>query len=85
LMRTGKCDHHIFKTYSDDGGKNWSQPEKLPFMGVDPDLIEMEDGALAYPSGGEPLLHISMADMTGITAIILFSALIQAKHGQIQR
>lgn len=51
LMRTGKCDHHIFEAHSDDSGITWSAPQMMPFMGVDPDLIEMADGTLVCSFG----------------------------------
>jgi hypothetical protein len=36
----------IHQTESDDGGKTWTRPHPLSFQGVDPDLIEMENGIL---------------------------------------
>ncbi|MBI2439857.1 MAG: exo-alpha-sialidase [Lentisphaerae bacterium] len=51
VMRTGCYDGAIYCAHSDDEGATWSDPEPLPLMGVDPLLIEMNDGTLALTSG----------------------------------
>ena len=51
LMRTGNRIDPIYQSYSDDEGRNWSAPQPLPLLGVDPDLIEMADGTLACSYG----------------------------------
>jgi hypothetical protein len=49
-MRTGSNNQPIYQAISDDEGKTWSKPRKLPGVGihgVDPDVIETSDGTLA--------------------------------------
>lgn len=51
LMRTGSNNCAIHQSHSDDEGATWSRPRALEFGGVDPDLIEMDDGTLACSFG----------------------------------
>jgi len=46
LMRTGSNDCPVYQCHSDDEGANWSAPQPLEIMGVDPDLVEAADGTL---------------------------------------
>jgi hypothetical protein len=63
-MRTGR-ENPIYQCESDDEGKNWTRPTPLrwvysrfgrsrPIVGVDPDLIEMQDGTLVMSYGHKP-------------------------------
>lgn len=49
-MRVGRF-HAVYQAESDDGGNSWSTPHALPFHGVDPDLLEMQDGTLVAAFG----------------------------------
>ena len=47
--RKGRTDpkfNLIHQTDSDDEGKIWTKPHPFDFQGVDPDLIEMQNGIL---------------------------------------
>jgi hypothetical protein len=58
-------EHAIFQNESDDEGRTWSKPRALTWtysrfgrqreiVGVDPDLIEMNDGTLVMAYGHKP-------------------------------
>jgi len=55
LLRVGsnkaKWPNPLHQTESDDGGLTWSRPRALEFDGVNPDLIEMNDGTLVAGFG----------------------------------
>lgn len=51
LLRTGCDDCALYQTHSDDEGATWSLPRELPMHGVDPDLIELQDGTLICSAG----------------------------------
>ena len=64
LMRTGRVSP-IYQSESDNDGKNWTPAHPLRWMysklghwrdvvGTDPDLVEMQDGALAVSFGHKP-------------------------------
>lgn len=64
LMRTGR-ENPIYQSESDDEGKTWSRAWPLswtysrfgrtrPIVGVDPDVVEMQDGTLALSFGHKP-------------------------------
>lgn len=63
-MRTGR-ENPIYQCESDDEGRTWTHPWPLqwfysrfgrsrPIVGVDPDLIEMQDGTLVMSYGHKP-------------------------------
>jgi len=56
VMRTGR-DTHLYQTHSDDDGATWSEPHSIGLFGVDPDMIELSDGALVcgflWRTGGD--------------------------------
>jgi hypothetical protein len=63
-MRTGR-ENPIYQCESDDEGQTWTRPRPLawiysrfgrsrPIVGVDPDLIELQDGMLAMTFGHKP-------------------------------
>jgi hypothetical protein len=63
-MRTGR-ENPIYQCESDDEGRSWTRPTPLrwvysrfgrsrPIVGVDPDLIEMQDGTLVMSYGHKP-------------------------------
>lgn len=49
-IRVGRF-HPVYQTESDDDGKTWTTVHPLAFHGVDPDLIEMQDGTLVAAFG----------------------------------
>ncbi|MEO6907334.1 MAG: sialidase family protein [Abditibacteriaceae bacterium] len=51
IMRTGSIDYPLYQAHSDDDGASWSQPRELEMRGVDPNLIEMQDGTLVCSYG----------------------------------
>jgi len=51
VMRTGSIDCSLYQAHSDDDGASWSPPRELEMRGVDPDLIEMQDGTLVCSYG----------------------------------
>jgi hypothetical protein len=51
VMRTGNRVSPLYQAHSDDDGVTWSPARPLPLEGVDPDLIEMENGVLACSYG----------------------------------
>jgi len=51
LMRTGCDDCPVYQAHSGDEGATWSRPRAMELGGVDPDLIELSDGALACVVG----------------------------------
>ena len=51
VMRTGWGTEPLYQTHSDDDGHTWAPPHALPLKGIDPDLIEMENGVLACSFG----------------------------------
>ena len=64
LLRTGR-ENPIYQSESDDAGKTWTRARPLqwiysrfgrsrPIVGVDPDVVEMQDGTLAMSFGHKP-------------------------------
>jgi hypothetical protein len=53
LMRTGR-KNPLYQAESDDQGKTWTRPRPLDLIGVDPDLIEMDNGLLVCSFGHKP-------------------------------
>jgi hypothetical protein len=64
LMRTGR-ENPVYQSESDDEGKTWTRARPLhwfysrfgrsrPIVGVDPDVVEMQDGTLAMSYGHKP-------------------------------
>jgi hypothetical protein len=51
VMRTGSAACPIYATFSDDEGRTWSQPQPTAAIGVDPCLLELSDGMLAFSWG----------------------------------
>ena len=49
-LRVGRF-HPVYQTESDDDGISWSTAHALPFHGVNPDLIEMQDGTVVAAFG----------------------------------
>lgn len=60
VMRTGSTNCPLYQAHSDDDGKSWSQPRALELHGVDPCIIELQDGALALSSGRRMNIRSSM-------------------------
>lgn len=50
VMRTSSRTP-MYKTFSFDGGKNWSRPEPFTQNGVMPNLLKLENGMIALTSG----------------------------------
>lgn len=51
LMRTGSAACPIYEAHSDDQGLTWSTPLPTHAVGVDPCLVELSDGRLAFSWG----------------------------------
>ena len=50
VMRRGS-NNMIYKAWSDDDGKTWSKPTSIGFRGVEPALMMMKSGILAFSTG----------------------------------
>ena len=50
VMRRGS-NNMIYKAWSDDDGKTWSKPTSIGFRGVEPALMMMKSGVLAFSTG----------------------------------
>lgn len=50
VMRRGS-NNMIYKSWSKDEGRTWSQPVTIGFRGVEPAMMEMQDGTLALCTG----------------------------------
>jgi hypothetical protein len=53
IMRVGR-KNPLYQAYSDNDGNSWSKAKALNLVGVDPDLIEMSNGALVSSFGHKP-------------------------------
>jgi hypothetical protein len=53
VMRVGR-QNPLYQAYSDDDGRTWSKAMARNLVGVDPDLIELQDGTLACSFGHKP-------------------------------
>ncbi len=61
---TGK-DQKLARAYSGDGGKNWSQVDRLPAFSVAPQLLRLANGALALVTGRPGLFLWISGDSRG--------------------
>lgn len=52
VMRVGSgSDQLLARAYSSDGGKSWSEVDRLPAFSVEPSLRRLENGVLALSTG----------------------------------
>lgn len=50
VLRTGNCSP-LYKAYSNDGGKTWTEPKPFTPNGVKPDVLRLGNGILVLTSG----------------------------------
>ncbi|MBL9215579.1 MAG: exo-alpha-sialidase [Opitutaceae bacterium] len=50
VMRRGS-NNRMYRSWSDDEGRTWSDPDSLGFRGVEPAMMVMRDGTLALSTG----------------------------------
>lgn len=50
VMRRGS-NNMLYKSWSKDDGKTWSEPASIGFRGVEPAVMQMKDGTLAVCTG----------------------------------
>ena len=46
LIRSTPPDGHLYRSFSADAGRTWSEPERLPIWGFPAHVIRLRDGAL---------------------------------------
>lgn len=98
LLRS-ESNHHTWRTYSDDGGATWSEPEDVNEMTGRPDFIEYRAGRLLqfgrYDTTGDspPYYAVSLDDGAtwstpaevdpGETDLHMYAALVKAADGEV--
>jgi len=66
ILRSDYPGQPLYQCRSKDQGKTWSQPEKMGFNGVAPNIVVLDSG-IAAVSFGRPGVHVALSDNHGQT------------------